>query len=157
MTITPKVSSTFTFYSTRQVFHSASLSRFIGPAHNENPWWQDWLSDLAKAKLNSSNDYCSKSFFFLLCCSHKRKDLQVQEEHFSIMLLKGELCSLLSQYFLQYSCSLQSLSQMEGWRSTAHRSNPNICLATTEAFSLRQNTGLLCALPLKMISLFDWE
>lgn len=40
-----------------------------------------------------------KSFFFFWC-AHKRKDLQVQEEHSSIMLslLKGELCSLLSQY-----------------------------------------------------------
>lgn len=56
-----------------------------------------------------------------------------------------------------YSCSLRSLSQMEGWRSTTWRSNPNICLATTEAFSQRQNTGQLCAIPLQMIILFDWE
>ena len=39
-------------------------------------------------------------FPFFFWCGHKRKDLQVQEEHSSIMLslLKGELCSLLSQY-----------------------------------------------------------
>lgn len=59
-------------------------------------------SDSAEAKLNSSNDYCSSLFlfFFFFWCAHKRKDLQVQEEHSSILLslLKGELCSQLSQY-----------------------------------------------------------
>lgn len=44
---------------------------------------------------------------------------------------------------------------MEEWRSTAKRSNPNICLATARAFSPRQNTGLLCAIPSQMVSLFD--
>lgn len=76
-----------------------------------------------------------KSFsFFFFWCAHKRKDLQVQEEHSSIMLslLKGELCPL--AFSVLYSCSLQSVSQMEGWRSTTRRSNPNICLATAEAF-----------------------
>lgn len=40
-----------------------------------------------------------KSFFFFWC-TRSRKDLQVQEEHSSIrlLLLKGELCSLVSQY-----------------------------------------------------------
>ena len=38
-------------------------------------------------------------FFPSFCCAHKRKDLQVQEEHSSIVLslLKWVLCSLLSQ------------------------------------------------------------
>lgn len=69
------------------------------------------------------------------------------------LLLKGELCSLLSQYSIPVV--QQSPSQMEECRSTAERSNPNICLATAEAFSLRQNTGPLCAILLQMVSLFD--
>lgn len=93
-----------------------------------------------------------KSFFFW--CTHSRKDLQVQEEHSSIAIGRGVV---FPGFSVLYSCSLWSLSQMEGWRSTSQRSNPNICLATVEAFSLRHNTGQLSAIPLQIISLFDPE
>ena len=48
--------------------------------------------------------------WLLLKCAHKRKDLQVQEEHSSIMLslLKGELCSLLSQYSIPVVCGARA-------------------------------------------------
>lgn len=89
----------------------ASLSGFICPAHNEIPGagtdsvsevqykhfkWFSW----GKIKFLKWLLLKSFSFLFFFWCAHKRKDLQVQEEHSSILLslLKGELCSQLSQY-----------------------------------------------------------
>lgn len=60
-------------------------------SHNENLWCRDrppfWRcnanipSDLAEAKLNSSNDYCSSTVLFW--CAHKSEYLAMQEEHSS--------------------------------------------------------------------------
>lgn len=63
-------------------------------------------SDLAEAKLNSSNDYCSSLFSPLppLWCAHKREDLQVQKDHSSIVLSLFERGVVFPAFSVLYSC-----------------------------------------------------
>lgn len=165
LVISPKISFTllavfvvvFLFHSTRLIFHALLIMKIPGAR-------TDWVSEVqckhskwfSQGKIKFLKWLLLKSFFFFWC-THKRKDLQVQEEHSSIMLslLKGELCSLLSQYSIPVAYGARARwkggvpphgdpTQTSAWQ----RPRPS---------HWDKTQARLCAVPLQMISLFDQE
>lgn len=93
---------------------------------------------------------------FPLLCAHKREDLQVQKGHSSMVLSRFERGSCVPCFLS--TLFLSSSGVRARWKSGVPP--PSVPIQTSAwqrpgAFSPRQNTGLLCAIPSQMVSLFD--
>lgn len=95
-------------------------------------------------------------FFLFFWYAHKRKILGDAERTFLYHAICVERGVVFPAFSVLYSCIPAELEPDAGVAFQPHR-DPTQTSARqkSEAFSLRQNTGLLCAIPLQMISLFD--
>lgn len=112
----------FLFHSTRLIFHALLIMKIpcagtdsVSEVLCKHSKW------FSRGKIKFLKWLLLKSFFFLFLCT-----LAGADRTFLYHAIAIERGVMFPAFSILYSCSLRSPSQMEGWRSTTRRSNPNI-------------------------------